>query len=148
MSGRTPNPSALALVKPTVDTPFHIDYDWWDRKGLDPQMEIISHLCPRHRAIFAEHTGKRKVDWVDEQTGEVKRVNGPEYALQVHCSQEPDYLSEDLPLVDVILRVFLANGNTPQTCTELAVATGYAPARILRTLAGGRVYKGIRPVRR
>ena len=147
MSQRTPSPSALALAKPTVETPFHIDYEWWERNGLDTEIEISSHLCPRHRDVFSEHAGKTKVDWVDEQTGEVKRVNGPQHALQVHCCHESDFLSEDLPLVDVILRVLLANGNAPQTCTELAITTGYTPQRILRTLAGGRVYKGIRPVR-
>jgi hypothetical protein len=147
MSERTPSPSALALVKPKVDTPFHIDYEWWERNGLDTEMEVRSHLCARHREVFAEQSGKTKVDWVNEQTGEVTRVDGPQHALQVHCCHEPDYLSQDLPLVDVVLRVLLANGNTPQTCTELAIKTGYTPQRILRTLAGGRVYKGIRPAR-
>jgi hypothetical protein len=42
--------------------------------------------------------------------------------------------------------VFLANGNTPMTPKELGDAIGRSPTVILKTVSGGRVYKGIRPV--
>jgi hypothetical protein len=48
-------------------------------------------------------------------------------------------------LVDAVLRVFLANGNTPQTPRELGEKLGRRPETILRTLSGRQVYKGIRP---
>ena len=141
-----PLSSLPLLVKPTLDTPFHIDYDWWERKGLHIGIELQSHLCPEHQAVFSEHFDLDKIDWVDERTGEVKQVIGLQHVLQVHCSKQPDYINEHLSLVDAVFRAFLANGNMPLTCRELGNITGRPPERILRTLAGRQVYKGIRPV--
>lgn len=141
-------PSLPALVKPTLDTPFHIDYGWWERKGLQLNVELRTHLCQEHQAVFSKHFDSEQIDWVDEKTGEVTRVDGLQHVLQVHCSKQPDYINERLSLVDAVFRVFLANGNAPLTCKELGSAIGRPPERILRTLAGRQVYKGIRPVRK
>ncbi|HEY73260.1 MAG: hypothetical protein DRJ03_09010 [Chloroflexi bacterium] len=139
-------PLLPALVKPTLDTPFHIDYDWWERKQLHIGVELQSHLCQEHRAVFdKEHFDLEKIDWVDEKTGQVKQVIGLQHVLQVHCSKQPDYIHEGLSLVDTVFRIFLANGNTPLTCRELSSIVGGLPKRILRTLSGTSVYKGIRP---
>lgn len=141
-------PALPTLVKPTLDTPFHIDYGWWGRKGWHLGVEVRAHLCQEHRAIFSEHFNTEKIDWVNEKTGEVTRVDGLQHVLQVHCSKEPDYIDEHLSLVDAVFRVFLANGNTPLTCRELGSIISRPPERILRTLAGRQVYKGIRPVQK
>jgi len=134
------------LVKPKLDTPFHVDYEWWERKGLRMNVELRSHLCQEHRAVFSEHFDTEKIDWINEKTGEVTQVDGLQHVLQVHCSKQPDYINEHLSLVDAVFRAFLANGNMPLTCRELGNITGRPPERILRTLAGRQVYKGIRPV--
>jgi hypothetical protein len=139
-------PSLPALVKPTVDTPFHIDYGWWEWKNLRIGIELRTHLCEEHREVFSEHFDTEKIDWVDERTGEVTQVDGLQHVLQVHCSKQPGYVSEHLSLIDAVFRVFLANGNAPLTCRELSHVVGQPPDKILRTLAGRQVYKGIRPV--
>ena len=138
-------PSLPTLVKPTLDTPFRIDYGWWDRKGLQVSVELRSHLCQEHQAVFSEHFDTEKIDWVDEKTGEVMQVDGLQHVLQVHCSKQPRYINEHLSLVDAVFRVFLANGNAPLTCKELSNIVGQPPEKILRTLAGRQIYKGIRP---
>lgn len=140
--------SLRQLVKPTLDTPFHIDYEWWDRQGLDIGVELRSHLCKEHRQAFGEElTAEEEIDWIDQRTGEVRRVNGLQHVLHVHCSKQPDYLSDSIPIVDAVFRVFLARGNQPMTPEELGGVTGRYPERILRTLGGRQIYKGIRPVR-
>lgn len=140
--------SLRELVRPTLDTPFHIDYDWWERKGLDISVELRSHLCEEHREAFSrEFVADEKIDWVDERTGEVRRVDGLQHVLHIHCSQQEDYINDSLPLIDAVFRAFLAGGNKPLTPRELGSTTGRYPERILRTLAGRRVYKGIRPAR-
>ena len=110
-------------------------------------MELRAHLCEEHRGVFREHFDTEKIDWVDARTGEVTQVDGLQHVLQIHCSKQPGYISEHLSLVDAIFRIFLANGNTPLTCQELGSMVGQPPDKILRTLAGRQVYKGIRPVR-
>ncbi|MEA3339975.1 MAG: hypothetical protein U9R15_08420 [Chloroflexota bacterium] len=139
-------PLLPTLVRPTLDTPFHIDYDWWERNQLHIGVELRSHLCQEHQAVFdEEHFDLKKIDWVDEKTGEVKQVIGLQHVLQVHCSKQPGYIHEGLPLVDTVFRIFLANGNTPLTCRDLGNIVGDLPKKILRMLSGGRVYKGLRP---
>lgn len=86
-----------------------------------------------------------KIDWVDEKTGEVRQVIGLQHVLQTHCSKQPGYINDDLSLVDAAFRVFLANGNSPLTCKELSGIIGQPPQKILQTLSGRRIYKGIRP---
>jgi len=133
------------LVKPTLDTPFHIDYSWWERKNLHISVELRTHLCAEHREVFGEHFDTEKIDWIDMKTGEVTQVDGLQHVLQIHCSKQPGYINEHLTLVDAVFRVFLANGNTPSTCRELSNIIGHPPEKILRTLVGRRIYKGIRP---
>lgn len=132
------------LKTSTADTLFHIDYDWWERKGLRLGVELRAHLCQEHRAVFSID----KIDWVDEKSGEGAQVGGLRHVLQVHCSKQPDYINDNLLLVDAVFRVFLANGNTPLTCRELGSIIGRPTERVLRTLGGRRVYKGIRPVQK
>jgi hypothetical protein len=44
-----------------------------------------------------------------------------------------------------VFRLFLSNGNAPMTSQELGARLKRPPETILRTLAGPRVYKGLRP---
>jgi len=141
-------PALKTFVKPTVDTPFHIDYSWWEREGLDIGVELRSHLCREHKEAFGQSMdADAKIDWIDERTGEVQRVNGLQHVLHIHCSKEPDYISDDLPLVDAVFRVFLVEGNRPLSAQELSSITGRSAKMIVRTLGGRRTYKGILPAR-
>jgi hypothetical protein len=39
-------PKPSPLLKPTLDTKYHIDYKWWDRAEEDLRTYLISHLLP------------------------------------------------------------------------------------------------------
>jgi hypothetical protein len=131
-------------VKPTIDTKFHVDYDWWVRQDRELRIYLISHLLPEQRAYFAEHYGTEETDWVDPETAEVRRVDALQHALR-RASERSDFITPQTPLVDAVFRVFLANGNKPLTPVELGERIGRSPMTILRTFSGARVYKGIRP---
>lgn len=133
------------LVRPSLDTRFHIDFEWWERVNRDWMVDLRGHLCPEHQAAFAELATDVKVDHVDPETGEVVRVDGIQHVLITHCSRQPDYVTSHTSLVNAVLRTFLANGNTPMTPRELAKRIGKSADMILRTLSGATVYKGIRP---
>jgi hypothetical protein len=47
--------------------------------------------------------------------------------------------------VESVIRLFLTNGNVPMTSNDLSERLHRPAQTILRTLAGSRVYKGIRP---
>ena len=131
-------------VKPTLDTKFHIDYSWWDHEGRDLRAYQMSHLLPEQRRQFENNQDSKMIDWIDPETAEVRRIDALEQAL-ADAARDPQYISEHTTLVDAVFRVLLANGNKPLSPNELGQKINRSPSTILRTLAGGQVYKGIRP---
>jgi hypothetical protein len=146
MTQTIPKFKPAALVRPTLETPFHIDYEWWQQQGRDLRVYLRSYLCDEHRSVFESHENVEEIDWIDEDTGEVTRVDGLQHILRVHCSLQPGYITPSTSLVDAVFRVFLANSNKPLTPAELGARIRREPAVILKTLSGPRVYKGIRPI--
>ena len=138
------NSVASKRIKPTLDTKFHIDYEWWGREGRDLRVYLLSHLNPDQREIFTEHRDMEEIDWIDPVTAEVRKVNALQKALR-EASQQADFITAHTSLVDAVFRAFLANDNTPLTPIELAERIGRPAKTILRTLSGRTVYKGIRP---
>ncbi len=136
---------AVRLIKPSLSTRFHIDYEWWQRNEREWRVYLLSHLCPEHRSPLESVADGTRIDWVDPNTAEVHSIDGIQHALISHCSLQPDYISPHTTLVDAVFRVFLANGNSPLTVSEIAEKIGRPANIILRTLSGVRVYKGIRP---
>jgi hypothetical protein len=135
----------FSLVKPSVNTPFHIDFDWWKKNERDWHVYLRSLLCAEHQEVFANIEEEQTIDWVDPITAEVKPVEGIQNALMTHCVKQPDFLTGQTALVEAVFRLFLANGNIPMTSDELGARLNRPPETILRTLASARVYKGIRP---
>lgn len=135
----------FSLVKPTVTTRFHIDFDWWIQSDRDWRVYLQSLLCPEHQQAFADFAEGDMVDWVDNATGEVQQVDGLQNILINHCAKEPGFITERTAMVDAVFRVFLANGNEPLTPIELGQRLDRPPSTIVRTLSGGRVYRGLRP---
>lgn len=135
----------LSLVKPTIYTRFHIDFDWWSQNDRDWRVYLRNYLCPEHQAAYADVDLFEQVDWIDPETAEVQRVDGLQNILITHCAKQRTFISQQNTLVDSVFRVFLANGNAPLTPQELAEQLGRDATTILRTLSGSRVYKGLRP---
>jgi len=141
-----PEGKRISLIKPTVTTPFHIDFDWWQKNERDWHVYLRSLLCPEHQEAFASVEEGQMIDWVDPATAEVKPVEGVQNTLMSHCVKQPGFLTEQTALVEAVFRLFLTNGNIPMSSDELGARLNRPAVTILRTLAGARVYKGIRPV--
>jgi hypothetical protein len=138
-------PRPKIILRPNLDTKFHIDYDWWDREDRDLEVYLRSHLCTEHQETFANLDASALVDNVDPDTAEVTRVPGIQNVLITHCAQQPNYITRQTSLVNAVFRIFLANGNSPLTAREIAERLGRQPNLVLRTFSSPRVYKGIRP---
>ena len=134
------------IIKPSLATPFHIDFDWWQKSERDWHVYLRSLLCAEHREALANMEEGQMIDWVDPVTAEVKPVDGVQNTLMSHCVKQPDFLTEQTALVEAVFRLFLTNGNIPMSSDELGNRLNRPATTILRTLAGARVYKGIRPV--
>jgi hypothetical protein len=137
----------LSLVKPTLETPFHIDFSWWSQHDREWKVYLRSLLSPeeqdRFRNIIEDEIF---VDWVDPDTAEVHKVDGLQHILITHTAQKEGFLEEHTALIEAIFRLFLKNGNVPMPVTEIAEQLNRDPKQILRTLSGVRVYRGIRPI--
>ncbi|MBN2676591.1 MAG: hypothetical protein JXR32_00845 [Anaerolineaceae bacterium] len=134
-----------SLIKPTVDTPFHIDFDWWKQNDNDWKVYLMSCLCLSHQEVFTELNSDDMVDAIDPVTAEIHQVNAVQHALMNHCAKQDDFINEHTSLVDGVFRLFISNGNTPMTAIELSNIIHRPAEMIVRTLAGMKVYKGIRP---
>lgn len=139
----TDNSRRISRVRPTTDTKFHIDYGWWEGQADELQAYLLSLLPAEQRELFEENEAGPQLDWIDPQTAEVKQIDALQQALRSSV-EDADELRQT-PLVDAVFRVFLANGNTPLSPEELEQLTGRPARTILRTLAGARIYRGLRP---
>ena len=135
----------MSLIKPTPQTPFRIDFDWWRENDREWRVYLRGLLGSEQEARLAEISGEELVDWVDPKTAEVRRVNVLQYLLMGHYASS-GAAEEGGSLVESIFRAFLANGNQPLSSEQLGEQLGRPAQTILRTLSGARVYRGIRPV--
>lgn len=137
------------LLRPDINTKFHIDYDWWSKQQRDVRIIIWEHLCPECKEKFGTHTETGDIDWVDPNTGEVTVVDGLMYSLRDCCSRKQDYVTHRTPLATSIFRLFLANGNSPLSATEIYEKIDRRdPEAILRILLGrqSRTHYGMGPI--
>ena len=134
-----------SLIRPTTETRFHIDFDWWRQNDNDWHIFLEGLLCLKHHDALSKLSSGKEVDWVDPQTAEVQKVNGVQHVLITHCAKQEGFITPHTTLVDSVFRVFLANGNSPLTPEELGQTLGRSADLILKTLSGGRVYRGVRP---
>src|SRR3990170_3967155 len=107
-----------SLLKPTIRTPFQIDFEWWKESERDWQVYMRSLLCPAHQESLANLEDGQMIDWVDENTAEVREVDGIQHALMSHCARQEDFVTQKTALVEAVFRLFLANGNQPMSAED------------------------------
>jgi len=134
-----------SLVKPTVRTPFHVDFDWWRATDNNWHVALQGLLCPEHQEVFANLPEGQVIDWIDPETAEVHQMDGLQHIIIDHCAKQAGFLDEHTVLVEGVFRLLLANGNAPMTPEGLSRALNRPADTILKTIAGARVYKGLRP---
>jgi len=133
------------LVKPTLETRFHIDTEWWERQSEDLELSIRV-LCAELGVMVPKDVDlKEMVDWINPDTGQVVRVDRLYYLFLTRCARQPEYITERTSLIDAIFRALLASGNQPLTLREVEARTGRDAQTMLQTLSGRTVYKGIKP---
>lgn len=132
------------LIKPSLETKFYIDYDWWENSRDDLQIYLLTHLSPDQQRALEARDLQEEYDYVHPETGEVFVLDSLGMAIQ-ESSRSEDFISAHIGLIDSVFRAFLVNGNQPLNALELAEATGRNAATILKTIGGVHIYRGIRP---
>ncbi len=132
--------------RPSLDTRFHIDYDWWRNSGKDIRVAVRGQLCSECQQRFPDHRNTESVDWVDPETAEVVQADALLQCLRSECARKPDFISRSNPLVTNVFRLLLLNNNQPLTPRQIHEQVPWQdPETVLRTLSAGTVYMGIRP---
>lgn len=135
------------FVRPTLQTRFHIDFSWWEASGQNLHAALLDQLCDEYRPLVEENPEIKTMDWVDPESAQVFAIDQLWHVVRTQCGQKPEFLAEELPLVTSVFRLFIANNNTPLTPVEMHQRIRKRSASvILRTIAGRKVYRGIRPV--
>ena len=134
-----------SIIKPTTKTPFHIDFEWWMKNDSNWRVYLVGYLCDEHKETYKDLENDVLIDAIHPDTAEISQVDGIQNILISHCAKQEDFISENTTLVESVFRILLANGNKPMTPEEIGDKIGRPATTILRTLAGRRVYKGIRP---
>lgn len=133
------------LKRPTADTKFHIDYNWWEESNLDLKTYLSASL-PVSEDAEAFDTEAELVDLIDMKTGEVRQVDSFQYLVQTYFRQLPEDFASRMSLVDAVFCVLLANGNIPMPARDLGERVNRPTETILRTFGGAKVYLGVRPL--
>jgi hypothetical protein len=133
-----------SLLRPTIDTLFHIDFDWWKENDSNWRIFLQSYLCEKHQELFKDQLEDVIIDAVDPETAEISHVDGFLYELMNHCAKQPEFINDNMPLIAKIFRIFLANGNQPLSPARLSEMANRPAQTVLATLTGPQVYKGIR----
>lgn len=145
MSGNPrPKLKLSSLKRTTPDTMFYVDYSWWEKSNLDLKTYLHTRLSIGDSISFDSDVDE--IDLVDPNTGEVRRVDGFQYALQSYFSQLPDDFASRTSLVDAVFCVLLANANQPMSARAIAERIQRPPEVVIKTIGGPNVYQGIRPI--
>ena len=136
----------LRLVKPTLQTPFHIDFDWWKQNDRSWRVYLEGYLSDSLQEGLRAGGDEQLIDIVDEHTAEVHQVDVLQHLLITQYTNQHDFITESTSAAESIFRLLLSNGNAPLTPTEIGEKLGRDPHTVLQLLSGGRVYKGIRPM--
>ena len=132
------------LIKPSVETKFYIDYEWWKQSRDDLQVYLRTHVTPDQRIALERADPGEVLDYVDPETGEVSQMDALGLAIR-ESAKHDDFITGQIGLIDSVFRALLVNGNIPLNALELAELTGRNPSTILKTIGGVRIYRGIRP---
>jgi hypothetical protein len=130
-----------------LDTPFHIDFDWWRDHDREWRVHLRSLLSPELQEKYADIINDDDlIDWVDPDTAEIHQVDGLQHVVITHSAQEEGFLDAHTAMTEAVFRLLLKSGNTPMTVVEMGEELGRNPKQLLRLLSGVRVYRGIRPL--
>lgn len=132
------------LIKPNLETPFYIDYSWWESSRDDLNVYLMTHLTQEQRERLEALDNEEVFDYIHPETGEVFQLDALGLAIQESAKQE-DFITEHIGLIDSVFRAFLVNDNRPLNAQQLGEITGRDAKTILKTIGGLRVYRGIRP---
>jgi hypothetical protein len=104
---------------------YHIDPSWFEENHLSFEDVASARMCDACRAKVGQEVEERAPVF-DKATGrmrfEVRRTtygSDPLKCVREHCGRAKNYIHRDMPTLEAIFRIFLANGNQPMTLEQV-----------------------------
>ena len=98
---------------------YHVDPSWFDENNLSFEDVVRARMCDACRVKIGQEVEERAPVF-DKGTGrmkfEVKQTtygSDPLKFIREHCGRAKNYIHRDMPTLEAIFRVYLANGNQP-----------------------------------
>ncbi len=116
MTSRQKNPETTTLE----ETPrlYAIDLKWHEVVGRSLEELVRSRRCPTCQDELRQG---RTPPTMEQHLERIPR----------HCSQERGYLSDRMPIMEIIFRILLRSGNAPKTAEEVhRELSAYLEARL------------------
>jgi hypothetical protein len=107
------------------DSPrYAIDPGWLDQQGRSMRALAIKRFCAESRRRIGEPIQRQQAQTnasgkVVFKTEESTYGDNPFDVIAECCALKPDYIHRQLPLMEMLFRLFLASGNAPLTIEEL-----------------------------
>jgi len=140
---------------------FFVDANWYDDNDLAFNDLLQSRMCPQCLGRLGEETEER-FPVADRRTGRVtyevrtvKYGSRPIAVIRDCCSRKAGYITPEMPILEVVFRILLANANQPMTLDYIRdqlrewCPTGRCqwllmPADVLRQVIVGDRHYGLR----
>jgi hypothetical protein len=104
---------------------YHVDTTWFAENGLSFDDIARMRLCETCLAKAGTVTEER-VAVLDEKSGKSKFEmhsttygSDPVRVIREHCGRVKNYVHRDMPSLEAIFRVYLANGNDPLSLDQV-----------------------------
>lgn len=104
---------------------FVVDVTWFEENGFSFDDFVQARMCESCRGRLDEEVEERYTV-LDSKTGrasfDIRRSKygaNPIRVIRDCCSKKRDYITPDIPTLEAVFRVFLANGNAPLTLEDV-----------------------------
>lgn len=98
---------------------YYIDVDWYEQSHLSFPDVAADRMCPECQHRLDEEVEER-VPTIDPRTRRAtyelrryKRRDRPMQRIRDCCSRKTGYIMLELPILEALFRILLANGNQP-----------------------------------
>jgi hypothetical protein len=129
-----------------VNTPFHIDFEWWESSGRNFN-RFLAEILESDDGAISDH--QETLDYIDPATAEVHQLSALWTQVLTERASKPDYITSSTPMTNALLRALIENRNKPMTAAEMQrrISRGN-PKALLRVLRTARLQYGIVPVKK
>ena len=98
---------------------YHIDPSWFEENNLSFEDVVRARMCDACRVKIGQEVEERAPVF-DKATGRMKFEvrhttygSDPLKVIREHCGRAKNYIHRDMPTLEAIFRVYLANGTQP-----------------------------------